>query len=508
MFDVYFGPQQERELRTSVDFFLGADQEQFYTYFSKGRNVTYGKYSNELKKLKTNTIEYPKEKVVRNKEFHVELGETIYEIYSISDKKTKTNKLFARTINKESLEPNKDERELFTLKGDMYYKNFRYAFTQGDVSPDESKFLVAFKLPEEEDRYRRFRLMVFDTDFNLLWQTDRKFVIDKKKKFNFLGQGWVMGGSYGAFQLGNDGQILTWGIQDKGRDFDPEDRYETYVFKITENDMVSTRVGFPDKKIMDYFIRLTNDGKVMLSGFYNKNRKAKYDLIDGAFLSYWDIEKGEATHVSFDEFSDDFKKSYWSERKINKYEKEQKKKKDKAKIGMSNYELDRIIEREDGGAILVGSIDYSYTVYTGRSSYTVYVDGNIIVVNVDPSGNIVWSKKIPKSQSNRGNVGLGYELAWTKDRLYFLYNDNFKNLERGWDGSRVYTFKGGDNPVTMAICDLTNDGEVTREQVWTTDKAGGMFQPGPKADQLFADETIIYIQGGKGTQRLIRVEYK
>ena len=176
---------KKEKLRTSVDFFLGADQEQFYTYFSKGRNVTYGKYSNELKKLKTNTIEYPKEKVVRNKEFHVELGETIYEIYSISDKKTKTNKLFARTINKESLEPNKDERELFTLKGDMYYKNFRYAFTQGDVSPDESKFLVAFKLPEEEDRYRRFRLMVFDTDFNLLWQTDRKFRHRQKEKVQF-----------------------------------------------------------------------------------------------------------------------------------------------------------------------------------------------------------------------------------------------------------------------------------------------------------------------------------
>ena len=60
----------------------------------------------------------------------------------------------------------------------------------------------------------------------------------------------------------------------------------------------------------------------------------------------------------------------------------------------------------------------------------------------------------------------------------------------------------------MAVCDLTNDGEISREQVWTTEKAGGMFQPGSRVDQLFDDETIIYIQGGKGTQRMIRVKYK
>ncbi len=349
---------------------------------------------------------------------------------------------------------------------------------------------------------------MFNDKFELLWEDDRKFFIDKKYGFNFHGVGWLYGGSYSAFQLGNDGEILTWGIQDKGRDFEKEDRFETYIFKITEDDMINTRIGFSEKKIMEYTIRLTTEGKVLVCGFYNKNLKAKYDLIDGAFLSYWDIEKGEPIHISYDEFSDDFKKSFWSERKINKYEKEQKKKKDKAKIGMSNYDLDRVIEKDDGGALLVGEVYYTYVVYTSKSSYTVYVHGNIIVINVDPDGNILWSKKIPKSQINRSNMGLGYELAWTNDKLYFLYNDNFKNLTDSWDGSKVYAFKGGDNPVTMAVCDLSNDGEITREQVWTTEKAGGMFQPGAKVDQLFDSETIIYIQGGRGTQRMIRVDYK
>jgi len=37
-YSVYFGPKQERQLGTSVDIFIGADDEQFYTYFTKGRD--------------------------------------------------------------------------------------------------------------------------------------------------------------------------------------------------------------------------------------------------------------------------------------------------------------------------------------------------------------------------------------------------------------------------------------------------------------------------------------
>jgi hypothetical protein len=60
----------------------------------------------------------------------------------------------------------------------------------------------------------------------------------------------------------------------------------------------------------------------------------------------------------------------------------------------------------------------------------------------------------------------------------------------------------------MAVCDMANEGAVSREEAWTTEKAGGMFQPGSKIDQLFDNESIIYIQGGKGTQRMIQVKYK
>lgn len=517
-FDVFFGPKEKRDVGTTVGEFIGGDKDAFYTHFAKGNEVLYARYGYDLKRQKKNEVVYPKEKVLRNSEFHMEIDDAIYEFYSISDKKAKTNKLYCRTLDKDKLTPNKDETEIFTLKGDAFYKNFANAFTQVDRSPNGDLFLVTLKLPEEKDRYRRFKFMVFDRDFKLKWEKVEKFYINKDKIFKVVNRDWIsagggnfffrMGntGSYNAFQINNEGEILTWGVQDKGRDYDEYKRFETYVFKITEGSTVHARVGFKEKKILSSSIGWSQDGKVMISGFYNDNPKGKYNLIDGAYLSYWDVDAGEPTHISYDAFSEEFKTQYWSERMVKKYEKEKSKGKDR--VGMDRYYLDHTVQKADGGVILVGERFYIYTQRVGKMTITKYVHGNIIVINVDPQGNILWSKKIPKHQDSANPNSVGYEFAYTGEKLYFIYNDNFKNIAADWDGSRVYTFAAGDNPVVVATCDVNNEGEITREQAWTTDEAGGMFENDSKADQLFEDEVVVYIQGGKGTQRLIRVELK
>ncbi|MBL4586396.1 MAG: hypothetical protein JKX84_04970 [Flavobacteriales bacterium] len=243
-----------------------------------------------------------------------------------------------------------------------------------------------------------------------------------------------------------------------------------------------------------------------ISGFYNNDIKTRHNLIDGAFLSYWDVESGSPTHISFDEFSDEFKSQYWSERKIKKYEKE--KAKGKNRVGMDRFYLDYSIEKSDGGVILVGERFYTYTQRIGKMSIQKYVHGNIVIINVDANGDILWSKKVPKHQDSANPNNVGYEMAYTNDKMYFLYNDNFKNIGDSWKGDKVYTFVTGNNPVVVAVCDLTSEGEITRKQAWTTDQAGGMLLMGSKVDWIFDSEMIVYIQGGKGTQRLIRIELK
>lgn len=517
-FDVYFGPKQKRELGTTVGSFIGGDQEAFYTHFAKKKEVTYGRYGYDLKRQKTNTLEEVKDKLVRNSEFHLEVGDEIYEFYSVTDKKAKTNKLFCRTLDKDKLSPNRDDAELFTLKGEAFYKDFANAFTQVEIAPSGELFLVAIKLPEEKDRFRRFKFMVFDRKFNQKWEKTEKFYIKKDQKFKVVNQDWIsagggnfffrMGntGSYNAFNIGDDGEVVTWGVNDKGRDFEKERRFDTYVYRITENETARAKVGFADKKILSSRIGLSRTGEVMISGFYNNDKKTKYNLIDGAFLSYWDVQAGEPTHISFDEFSDEFKQQYWSERKIKKYAKE--KSKGKNRVGMDRFYLDHVIEKSDGGVILVGERFYTYTQRIGKMSIKKYVHGNIIVINVDPDGNILWSKKIPKHQDSSNSVSVGYEFAYTNNKIYFLYNDNFKNIADGWKGDKVYTFMSGNNPVVVATCDIAADGEINREQAWTTDDAGGMLEVDSKVDWIFQDEILVYIQGGKGTQRLIRVELK
>ncbi|MCF8257114.1 MAG: hypothetical protein K9J06_06155 [Flavobacteriales bacterium] len=517
-FTVYMGPQEKRDIGTTVGEFIGGDEDAFYTFFENKKATTYSKYGYDLKRKLTKAIQPTKENGVQKNEFHFEVGDRIYEFFSITDGKAKTNKLLCRTLDKGKLMMNKDATEIFTLKGEAYYKEFKNAFTQIDVSPNGELFLIAVKLPEEKDRFRKFRFMVFDKNFKLIWEKDEKFFINKDLKFKVVNRDWVsagggnfffrMGntGSHKAFDVGDDGEVVTWGVQDNGRGTDPEDRLETYVFKITKDKTINARVGFKDKRILSYSIGLADNGEVMISGFYNNDMKSKINLIDGAFLSYWNVESGEPTHISFDPFTDEFKMQYWSEKKVKDYEKE--KEKGKNRVGMDRYYLDYTIQKEDGGVILLAERFYTYTQRIGKVSIQKYVHDNILIINVDADGNIQWSKQIPKHQDSSNPNSVGYELAYTNDKLYFLYNDNFKNIAPAWDGKKVYMFSGGDNPVVLAVCDMTNGGELTRKQVWTTEKAGGMFETGGKVDQLFADEWIVYIQGGKGTQRLVRVELK
>ena len=76
----------------------------------------------------------------------------------------------------------------------------------------------------------------------------------------------------------------------------------------------------------------------------------------------------------------------------------------KSGIGLANYPIERIIVRNDGGAVIISegsySTEYSYYDYFTQS-YTrsiEYVFGNIVIISVNSDGVIDWSNVIEKYQ--------------------------------------------------------------------------------------------------------------
>jgi len=111
-------------------------------------------------------------------------------------------------------------------------------------------------------------------------------------------------------------------------------------------------------------------------------------------------------------------------------------------VELYEYDLDRLILRDDGGVVLLAE-QYYISTYSRSANFASdpyannrrevvnnYHYNDIIIVNINPDGNIEWANKIPKQQTTSGDNGYysSYQPAVIKNKIYLFYNDNPKNL--------------------------------------------------------------------------------
>ena len=241
--------------------------------------------------------------------------------------------------------------------------------------------------------------------------------------------------------------------------------------------------------------------EIICAGFYGN--KGSWS-VRGAVVMKLDRTTKAVKHQNFKEFDREFITSYMTEKEERKATKKADKKGED--LELYEYDLDEIILRDDGGAVLVGEQYYSYvqtitsTDAQGRMiSRTVYhyVYNDIIVVSIDRKGDIEWAVKVPKRQhtTNDGGYYSSYGLTVKGDRMYFVFNDNGKNLFLS-QGSKVEQFdlKGKEALITLVTVDAT--GRVTREALLAPDKRDAILRP-KECFQLEDDRMFIYAERKK-----------
>ena len=196
----------------------------------------------------------------------------------------------------------------------------------------------------------------------------------------------------------------------------------------------------------------------------------------------------------------------------------QKAKKKAAKgknVELFEYDLDHLILREDGGAVLVGEQYYMRVTTsttttanggtTTRTTYHYYYN-DIIVVNIDPSGNIQWAEKIPKRQYARNDNGRysSYAMAVVEDRMYFVFNDNPKNLFEATPGKTYNMTLGSKSIVTLV--EMNSDGRFSREALFTKQDAGVYTKP--KLCEQIGDNELVIFGLRKKNQRFMKATFK
>lgn len=489
--DISWGAEQKTSKKISLVDLVGFDENGFYALKAKsGFGSKYFLEHYDKNMNLTNSVELELEigEEESTFEFIVQWNEELLLFTSILDNKIKKNKLYFQTINKKSLMPNDDLRMISVLdyggRGKKSSGDFSYT-----MSRDDSKFLLYYALPFKKNKREEYGFHVFDEDMNLLWE---KQIDSPFEEGLFQIESYAVDNSGDVYLLGTE----FYDIRSTKRGGKPNYKYQILSYSNKGNTFKAMPVELPGSFLTDMQIAVNNENDIICAGFYSD--EGTYS-IKGSFFVKIDGRNKEIKHFSHKEFGLDFLTQNMNERKTKKTIKKKEKGKD---LEMYQYDLDRIVIREDGGAVLIGEQYYIRVVTstdangnTTRTSYYNYND--IIAINISPEGEIDWATKIPKKQVTRNDNGFysSYVLAVVEDKLYFVFNDNGKNLFYKGGNDKLHNFtKNKESLVTMVEVD--SDGNQKREALFSVRDADVLTRP-KVCEQVEKDQVILFGQKKK-----------
>lgn len=510
---IVWGPEEKESWKSTLDDIVGYDKSGFYAlkkerkgmrdfdvileHFNHKMVKTQSKDLNLSYQLQATIGEYKRKKY----ELIKKLNNQLYLFSSFSDKKTKKNTLYVQTIDKKSLEPDTQLKPLAQIdfSGKRKFNSGRYDF---EFSRDSSKMLVYYSLPYEKGENQRLGLYVYDKSFNKLW--DNEITLPYREDLFEVED----------YQVDNEGNVHLLGVifKDKRREKrkgEPNYNYQILSYHSSGTALTEYPIHIQNRFLTDMKIAVTKDQDIVCAGFYSEDGTFS---IRGSYFLRIDRATKEIETQSFKDFGIDF----ITQNMRRGAEKTAKRKDEKGKnVELFRYRLDDIILRADGGAVLLGEQYYWYSVTNTttdangnrNTSTTYYYNYNdIIVVNISPEGKIDWTEKIAKRQvtSNDNGFYSSYALAIVGGKLYFIFNDNSKNLTYSGEG-KIHNFIRNKDAIVVMV-ELNAKGEQDKKALFVARDADVIIRP-TVCEQVSKQEVVIFGQRRK-TQRFAKLRFK
>lgn len=456
-------------------------------------------YDNDLNQIKSKKIELEDDyTLVKVSQFNGKL----YFFSQFLDKEAKEKTLFVQQINNQSLDFEGEKKQIaqISYEGKSKFNSGSFGFS---VARDTSKILVYYQLPYEKNENEKFGFHVFDKDMNLLW-TKNVILPYEDKLFGVS-----------DYKIDKKGTVHLLSILYKEkvrtkRAGKPNYSYKILSYTQEDKDPKEYDVVVNDKFLTDMQLAIADNSDLICAGFYS-------DLgtfsIKGSYFLTIDEESKQIKTKSFKEFGLDFITQDMTEKQQKKTKKRAEKGKD---VELYEYDLDNIIIKDDGGAVLVGEQFYirestirtvgaNGQVSTSTNYYYIYND--IIVINISPAGEIEWAHKIPKRQttSNDGGYYSSYTLAIVGDKLHFVFNDNARNIyDKTLKEGKVYSFNYKD--IAVALNTVDRNGKQNRTSLLNTPKKEEIVRPKVSV-QVSKNEMILFAKRKK-TYQFIKITFK
>lgn len=500
---VEWGPEMEANKEGSFGDVIGYTDEYIYmtTYLKKEtflRKMDL-RYKTVYQKLIPLTID----KAEHSLEDIAVFGDRILVFTENYDKKAKQRTLFLRVFNEEDMSPLGKPQVLASMDAEKRSNSGGFSV---HLSPNEEVILVSQMLPYEKEGYERFSLNVYDQEMNPMWE--------RKVDLPYLDSEFGVE----SLRVANDGSVIMIGnkyaekreAKDLRKDGKATYEYHLLVYHEDGKEPEDHPIVVPGKFLQDLTLNVGADGDILCGGFYGN---AGEFATSGTFFLRIDRTTKEIFHSSYKEFDRDFITQYMTEKEEKKATKKADKKGED--VEMFNYELRDIVRRDDGGAVMIGE-QYRFYITTvtstdanGRTTTRTvynYVYNDIIVVNIDPEGNIEWAVKVPKRQhsTNDGGRYSSYAMTVKDDKIYLMFNDAGSNLFIK-PGDPIAPFRyGKDMLITLATID--GEGTVHREALLNVEKRD--FMTMPKACVQLQDDRLFIFANWKKEQRFGAVTFE
>ncbi|WP_291139224.1 hypothetical protein [Flavobacterium sp. UBA7663] len=490
---------------------VGESNNKIFALAIKGKDDYFIKIfeSGSMKLVSSNPIVIPQ---ISDKEVDFEeiflLNDNLYVIGSVYNKKDKIFNLVATQVSDKGV-LSKSPVVLFdaevakkSSRGDFYFK----------LSPDEGALLVMHTSLFSKEDAVKYEVKLFDDKMGTLFSNTEKVKFDDSKKdYEFTISDFEVNFQDDVFLVVNES------YRDSKKKEQIE-KFEIHAFKRNngyKKEIVN--IDIKGKEIINCKMISTNKNTLKIVGFYSsvrENGKANKEL-KGVYNATIDLNTNSTNAVKFNEFDYATKVKLLGERRAKK-----------GKDVKPYYNITTIIEKNDGGLIVLSEFQF---VYVGQSSGigplaatpVTYTKNEIIITSLKADGTFEWGNVLPKEQSatvttlsigfgmvggngsfavggsiqipltqlGKGPEYLGAIPIYKNGVLNLLFNDNVKN--KGITNIDDIRSLGNYNNAVPALFIFDSNGNMTRKDPEEVIKNELVLRPGVyyrKSDKEF----IVY----------------
>lgn len=483
--NLFWGPVAKKPGKTDVSAIIGADDNCFYCI--RRRTALIGNGETSIEKYSRNTLQL---QLVRNFDVSGPNGEKlgverilllknrIWVFSSGYNKNQDRNIAYLRLMKAQTLDWEGPLQEIDFINAEKKKNSGSFDIV---LSADSSKILLMHNEPYVTYSNEKFSYKVFDESGSVLWKADVEMPY-KDKSFQIS-----------KYVVDKHGDVFMLAKIALGKVTGPNKapyKYNLIFYNHETKKINETEINVDDKFISDISFDINKNNEIVVGGFYSN--KDATGIIGSFYIS---LNKFDRSVISagYKDFPASFLAEFMSARSIKKQRE------------LHGYNIDHFVVKSDGGAYMVAEQYYMQVSYTssgmgygmgyggfgyGNSVVYNYYYNDIIVVNINPDASIQWVKKIPKYQHSQNDYGYysSYSLNVVNDKLFFIYNDNVKNLS----GKSNFVRNGiaGRKMVTV-LATIEEDGTLKRNMMF--DAKNSRIYTRPKVSmQLNPYESLFY----------------